>query len=204
MRQPPAFTRQGSIVAHQNTLSNGCAQAISTILTTFYVVAYVVDNAGENVRKGTNCTHMPEIFLAQAATSVFLLVSYCCSLPCFARGAKAQVSGNVDNPLDNPGLLQGLVCILWTTVILLFVLLGLWIWSVEDYFHITDECWAFIEKEGSLTLKIAFYLNGILSLIVLCFLGLTCMCVSLSACCFAIASGNSGNSATSPLMSQAY
>lgn len=75
MRQPP-LTRQRSIVVHQNTLSNGWAHAISTLLSIFYVVAYVVDNAGENVRKGTNCTYMPEIFLAQAATSVVLLVFF--------------------------------------------------------------------------------------------------------------------------------
>merc|ERR550534_3117673 len=141
---------------HQNNSSYGFVSAFNLFLAIFYVYAYVTDNAGENVRKGTNCTYMPEIFLAQAATSVVFLVFFLCSLPCLARGAKAQDSGNGNAPFDNPGLVQGIVCILWNSVIVLFAAIGLMIWAVEDYFHITDECWAFIEKEGSTMLKIAF------------------------------------------------
>lgn len=202
MEQPPPLTRQRSIADHQSTISNEYGTAVNTLLTIFYVVAYVTDNAGENVRKGTNCTLMPEIFLAQAATNVVLLVFFLCSLPCLARGAKAQVSGNGNAPFDNPGLVQGLVCILWSTVIMLFASLGLMIWSVEDYFHITDECWAFIEKEGSPMLKIAFQVNGIASLMGVCTFGLIFMCICLAAYCYyATAPGNVENS---PLMSHAY
>jgi len=109
---------------------------------------------------------MPDIFLVYFIFSLSLLLMYCCSL-CF----KVEASNG-----DERAALSFLLCITWVTAIGFAGLLGLFIWSVQDYFHIDDACWDYIEEEGSSAFKTACQLFGILNLIFLCIFGALCCC----------------------------
>lgn len=191
----PALTRQRSIFEVQDSSSNIWLQAINAFLFFFYLYAYIVDNAGENVRKGTNCTYMPEIFLAMFITNALMLISVFCSIPMLA-GAKAQSdAGNADAAIDNIwswGRFIGCIYLLS-----LAAGLGLAIWAVQDYFQIDGECWDFVEKEGSHNLKIAFQIYGIMSLVSICVCGLICICSCFGICYYAT---HGSDSMTAPLI----
>jgi len=192
----PALTRQRSVFEVQDSSSNYWLQALNAFLSFFYLYAYIVDNAGENVRKGTNCTYMPEIFFAMFITSAVMLISFCFSIPMLA-GAKAQSdAGNADAAIDNVwSWIRFIGCIYLLSLAAGF---GLAIWGVQDYFQIDGECWDFVEREGSHNLKIAFQIYGIMSLISICVCGLLCIC-SCWAICY-MATVGSGSMMTDPLI----
>jgi len=144
----------------------------------FCVFAYFTDDAGENVRTGTDCTQFPLIMIADVALTLIWLLFFASTMLCSVQGFDEE--SGLEEKIKSAGALFAFVkC---TSIAAMTCAFGMKVWATIEYFRIDSTCWDIINNMGSPVFKIACQIYGIVCLLSVCSVAIAIFCCSFILC----------------------